>query len=189
MADLIPIGSDADLDAINDVLAAIGESRILTLDEANNADVSNAWAVLQRVSRQVQGKSWGFNIDDAAVLEPDRNTKLIRYLPSYLRVFAVDASTTYSNRGGWLYDQSSRTDQFESSLTVTLVQQRPFGEMPDCFRNLIVAKAGRLFNAQFFGSPEAEAMLREMEVEHYQECMEYEMDYGKYNMLDDIDAR
>ena len=63
---------------------------------------------------------------------------------------------------------------------------KPFSEMPVVFRDYIVTKASREFNAKFFGSPESELYLREQEEELYQQVMEYEMDTGRYNMMSDI---
>ena len=56
-------GSSAELDAINEMLAAIGESPVTTLDEDGSADVANARRILNRINRQIQSKGWAFNIN------------------------------------------------------------------------------------------------------------------------------
>lgn len=185
MAQYIPLNANDDLDAINDMLAAIGEPAVLQLDEGN-ADVSNAQRILHRVNRQVQAKGWNFNINEAAVLTPDVQDNRIRFLPSYLRVMTAGATSYYSNMGGYLYDLSTQSTTFTDPITVELVEMKPFSEMPVVFRDYIVTKASREFNAKFFGSPESETYLREQEAELYQQVMEYEMDTGRYNMMSDI---
>lgn len=174
-----------DLNAVNDVLAAIGEPAVLQLDESN-ADVSNALRILNRVSRQVQAKGWNFNINEAAVLVPDVEEQKIPYLPTYIRVMTTGSASYYTNQGGWLYDLSTQSTTFTQAITVELVELKPYSEMPTCFRDYIVIKASREFNAKFFGSPESELYLREQEQELYQQIMEYEMDTGRYNMMSDI---
>ncbi|QUE30115.1 tail fiber protein / tail tubular protein A [Enterobacter phage IME278] len=185
MAEYVPLNTDEYLDAVNDMLGAIGEPALLSLDDGN-ADASNAQRILTRVNRQVQAKGWNFNINGAAVLTPDLQTNTIRYLPTYLRVMTEGAASTYSNMGGVLYDMSTQSTTFTAAITVELVELKPFSEMPSVFRDYIVTKASREFNAKFFGSPESEAYLREQEAELYQQVMEYEMDTGRYNMMDSI---
>lgn len=185
MTQYIPLNTNDDLDAINDMLAAIGEPAVLQLDEGN-ADVSNAQRILHRVNRQVQAKGWNFNIDERAVLIPNVQDNRIRYLSSWLRVMTPGGASFYSNMGGYLYDLSLRTTTFTDPVTVELVEMKPYAEMPVVFRDYIVTKASREFNAKFFGSPESEQYLREQEAELYQQVMEYEMDTGRYNMMSSI---
>lgn len=185
MSVFVPLNTSEDLNAINDMLGAIGESSVLSLDETN-ADVQNAMRILTRVNRQVQAKGWNFNINEAKVLAPDLTVNKIRYLPSYLRVMTTGSASYYTNRGGYLYDLSTQSDTFTEPLTVELTELKPFNEMPPAFRDYIVTKASREFNAKFFGSPESEAFLREQEAELYMQVMEYEMDTGRYNMMSDI---
>ena len=185
MSITISMNSNDDLDAVNDMLAAIGEAAVLQLDEGN-ADVSNALRIIRRVNRQVQAKGWNFNINESAVLLPDVQDQRIRFLPTYLRVMTTGATSYYSNMGGYLYDLSTQSTTFTAPITVELVELKPYHEMPTVFRDYIVAKASREFNAKFFGNPESEMFLREQEQELYQQVMEYEMDTGRYNMMSSI---
>lgn len=185
MAQYVPLSPNEDLEAINDMLAAIGETAVLQLDEGN-ADVSNAQRILHRVNRQIQAKGWTFNINESAVLVPDSRDSRIKYLPSYLKVTTTGAASYYSNMGGYLYDMSTQSTTFTGPITVELIEMKLFSEMPTVFRDYIVTKASREFNAKFFGSPESESYLREQEVELYQQVMEYEMDTGRYNLMDGI---
>lgn len=185
MSITLPMNSNDDLDAVNDMLAAIGEAAVLQLDEGN-ADVSNALRIIRRVNRQVQAKGWNFNINEAAVLIPDVSDSRIRWLPTYLKVMTTGATSAYSNNGGYVYDMAAQTTTFTAALTVELVELKPYHEMPTVFRDYIVTKASREFNAKFFGNPESELFLREQEQELYQQVMEYEMDTGRYNMMSSI---
>lgn len=185
MSDYIPLNQNDHLDAINDMLGAIGEPAVLQLDDTN-ADVSNAMRILTRVNRMVQAKGWNFNINESAALIPDQTTRKIKYLPSYLRVMTTGSASFYSNMGGYLYDLSTQSTTFESPVTVELTELKPYNEMPTVFRDYIVAKASREFNAKFFGSPESEVFLREQEQELYMMIMEYELDTGRYNLMDGI---
>lgn len=172
-----------ELDAVNDILAAIGESPVSSLEGDPNADVANARRILNQVNIEVQARGWTFNIEEGATLSPDSFSGLIEYLSDYLRI-TTSGGTAYVNRGGYIYDRTNKTDVFTSSLTVDLVRFKTFSEMPVCFRSYIVAKASRRFNIRFFGAGEIEGSLQEQEAEAWQQVMEYELDYGGYNMLD-----
>ncbi|MDD1013851.1 hypothetical protein [Pseudomonas rubra] len=174
------INSDQELSAVNDMLAAIGESPVSSLEGDPNADVANCRRILSQVNREVQSKGWTFNIEEDALLIPDSFSKLINYLDDYLKI----TTGTYTNRGGFLYDRTNKTDQFTDPVTVTLVRLREYDEMPECFRSYIVAKASRRFNIRFFGAGEIEGSLQEQEQTAWADCQEYELDYGNYNMLD-----
>lgn len=173
-----------ELAAVNDILASIGEPPVSTLEGDSNADVANARRILNKINRQIQSKGWTFNIEEGVELLPDVYSKMITFSPEYLSVMSPSGATQYVNRGGYLYDRVSRTDQFEGAVTVNLIRLKPYEEMPECFRHWIVTKASRQFNSRFFGAPEVDGVLQEEEAEAARDCFEYELDYGKYNMLD-----
>lgn len=173
-----------ELAAVNDILASIGEPPVNTLEGDANADVANARRILNKINRQIQSKGWTFNIEEGVTLESDIFSQLIPFTNDYLSVMSPSGTTAYVNRGGYLYDRVGRTDQFPSGVTVNIIRLKPFDEMPECFRYWIVTKASRQFNSRFFGAPEVDGVLQEEEAEAARDCFEYELDYGKYNMLD-----
>lgn len=176
--------SGEELAAVNDILAAIGEPPVSTLEGDANADVANARRVLNKVNRKVQSRGWTFNIEQGVTLQADVYSGLIPYSSDYLSMLSGGGTSQYVNRGGYVYDRVAGTDRFPSGITVTLIRLREFDEMPECFRLLIVTQAARQFNSRFFGAPEVDGTLQEEEVEAKQMCFEYELDYGNYNMLD-----
>ncbi|AUV61746.1 tail protein [Pseudomonas phage Henninger] len=173
--------TDDELAAINDMLAAIGEAPVSSLEGDANADVANCRRILNQVNREIQSRGWTFNIEEGATLTPDSFSGLIEYMSDYLR---MTGSTSYVNRGGYVYDRTNLTDTFTDPLTVDLIRLKSYGEMPECFRSYIVAKASRRFNIRFFGAGEIEGSLQEQEKEAWQAIQEYELDFGAFNMLD-----
>ena len=172
-----------ELEGVNELLASIGEPPVSTLEGDANADVANARRILNTVNRQTQAKGWTYNIEEIDLV-PDVFSKLIPYMSGYLRVFNDSGATQYINRGGYLYDTTNKTDQFTSSVTVSIIRLKEFSEMPECFRSYIIAKASRQFNIQFFGATEIDAYLQERELECWRDVQTYELDYGNFNMLD-----
>ncbi len=175
----------AELSAVNEILSSIGESPVNTLEGDANLDVVNARRLLGKVNRQLQAQGWTFNIDEEAVLTPDSYSGLISYMPDFLSVTAA-GGTPYVNRGGYLYDRLSRTDRFDAPISVKLIVQRSFEEMPEQFKALIVAKAAKEFNIRFFGAPEIDTVLSNEIIDLTQAVMEYELDYGSFNMYNNM---
>ena len=174
---------DDELAAVNDMLAAIGESPVSSLEGDPNADVANCRRILNQVNREIQSKGWTFNIEEAASLLPNALTGLIPYLPSYLRM-TTSGGTAYINRAGVVFDRTTLTDVFTDPIQVDLIRLKQYSEMPECFRSYIVAKASRRFNIRFFGAGEIEGSLQEQEADAWQAIQEYELDFGGFNMLD-----
>jgi hypothetical protein len=173
-----------ELAAVNDMLSAIGESPVNTLEGDANADVANCRRILNGVNIEVQSKGWTFNIEEDATLTPDVFSKLINWLPDFLSVKSPSGATVYTNRGGYVYDRTAKTDEFTQPITVSLIRMRGFEEMPVQFRTYIVAKAARRFNIRFFGAAEIEASLQLEEQDAWQAVQEFELDYGNFNMMD-----
>lgn len=178
------VESGEELAAVNDILAAIGEPPVSTLEGDANADVANARRILNKINRSIQSRGWTFNIEEGVTLLPDVFSQMIPYASDYLSMLSNGGQSQYVNRGGYVYDRTARTDRFPNGIVVNLIRLREFDEMPECFRHLIVTKAARQFNSRFFGAPEVDGTLQEEEAEAKQACFEYELDYGNYNMLD-----
>lgn len=172
----------AELDAINDILASIGESPVNTLESDANADVVNARRILHKINRQEQSKGWTFNIEEGATLVPDLYSQLIPYMPNYLSITST-GGTPYVNRGGYVYDRINRTDRFPSPISVNLISLRTFDEMPEQFKSYIVAKAAKEFNIRFFGAPEIDTVLSNELIDLERAINEYELDYGAFNIF------
>ena len=173
-----------ELAAVNDILAAIGEPPVSTLEGDSNADVASARRILNKINRQIQSRGYTFNIEENSQLIPDVFNRLIPYMSDYLSILSSGGATAYVNRGGYVYDRTTNTDKFDGPITVTIIKLREYYEMPECFQHLIVTKAARRFNNSFFGAPEIDAVLAEEEQEAKIACAEYELDFGNFNMLD-----
>lgn len=177
------LSEDDELAAVNDMLAAIGESPVSSLEGDPNADVANCRRILNQVNREIQSRGWTFNIEEALSIQPDATTGLIEYLNTYLRM-TTTGGTSYVNRGGYVYDRTTLTDIFDGPISVDLIRLKAYSDMPECFRSYIVAKASRRFNIRFFGAAEIEGSLQEQEAEAWAAIQEYELDFGGFNMLD-----
>ena len=177
------IDSSVELGAINEMLSAIGEPPVNTLDGEANLDVANALRILENVNREIQAKGWTFNIEKNVPLYPDAFSGLIPFELDILNMRSSETSTPYVNLGGYVYDRLSRKDTFEGPINVDIIRQRTLEEMPECFRRWIVVRASKRFAGRFLADPSTIDMLNYEENEARMDCNTYELDYGNYNAL------
>ena len=174
---------DTELDAVNTIIEAIGESPVNSLESATNVSVLNAMRILARINRQEQSKGWGFNEVPEYVLNPNEDTHKIDWASDFLKIVGTD-HTRYVKRNGYLYDFTNQTATFTKSLTVKAILLTPFVEMPEAMRNYITAKAARKFGQEFLGDAEVvEGLLRD-EQEAYAALNTSELEDNGLNMLD-----
>lgn len=68
---IIELTQTTELEAINAMLASIGEAPVDTLDNATQADIAMAVSILRNTTREVQSMGWRFNTEFGFQLAPD----------------------------------------------------------------------------------------------------------------------
>lgn len=141
-----------ELDAVNTMLGAIGETPISTLDEQPTADVMTSLNILREVSREVQTEGWSWNTEDDYPLMPDSDGHII--LPQGTVRVNVPSHSCLNviMRGTRLYNRIEHTYKFGSTLRLTITFLLPFEELPEAARRYITMKAARVFQERTVGS-------------------------------------
>mgnify|MGYP003609378378 FL=1 len=171
-----------ELEAVNEILASIGESPVNTIENPTNVDVINCLRILRNVNRRVQSKGWTFNKIASYTLNPDTTTHKIRWLSNLLYVVGTD-NKKYTKKGDYLFDWEEQTDIFNNSIDCTIIFLVDFEDKPDPMRSYITAKAATTFQTRYLGdSSLGEELLRD-EQEAWAALMEYELDSNNFNML------
>lgn len=179
------ISGNTELEAVNAILFTIGESPVNSLEATTSVDVINARTLLTAESRKVQDQGWTFNTQEGVFIPSDSFSQMIPWRSHWLRVMDGSSGSPYTHRAGNLYDRTSRTDLFPSGVTVELIEEVPFDELPYCFQTYITCKAARRFNGGSFGDPNTDVEIARQEQEAKIACNEYELDYGKYSIFTD----
>lgn len=177
------VTSNKTLDAINDMLATIGEAPVNTLDNSENVDVALALRVLDKVNKQVQSQGWSFNTNTSATLSPDVKTNKIKWQDDILYIVGTDG-TKYVQKGDYVYDFDNQTATFDNPIDVELIRLVDFDYMPVPARDYIVAKASRIFNSQTLNDPDIAENVSIMEREAWAAFQEYEMELNDFTMYD-----
>lgn len=152
-----PLTPMTKLDAVNGMLASIGQAPVNTLDVTGIRDVSIGELALDNVTREVLTIGWHFNTEEEYELVPDGNGKIA--LPSntldldpcydYLDFTIRDDDGTLT-----LYDRVEHTFDLSdyNPLLVNIVWAFEFDQIPQCARNYIATRAARIFQSQVIGS-------------------------------------
>jgi hypothetical protein len=172
------------LDAVNEILSAVGSSPVNSLEDELNVDVLNAVRILDSVSKEIQSRGWDFNIEDSVALLPDDDTNLVPCPNNYLRF--VSSGYKLIRRSGYFFDILSQTNEFPEGLTLdTLVRGLDFEELPEVFRKFITCRAARIFQMRYLTSDDLNKHLMTEESSAYADIIDYDLTTGNYNILND----
>lgn len=172
------------LDAVNEILSAVGSSPVNSLEDELNVDILNAVRILDSVSKEIQSRGWDFNIEDSVALLPDDDTNLVPCPNNYLRF--VSSGYKLIRRSGYFFDILSQTNEFPEGLTLdTLVRGLDFEELPEVFRKFITCRAARIFQMRYLTSDDLNKHLMTEESSAYADIIDYDLTTGNYNILND----
>jgi hypothetical protein len=138
-----------ELEAVNEILAAIGETPVGTLSGALPIDASLALTRLRSRSRGLQMQGWSFNTDDEYTLAVDGDGKI----PLPTTTLRVDPCNTndYVQRGLWLYDRIEHTYIIGEDVDVDIVWMLPWTDLPEYVRQYLFIATARLFQDRMLG--------------------------------------
>lgn len=172
------------LEAVNRMLATIGEAPVNSLNTNGLGDVALALAALQEAAREVQERGWNFNTDERVNLPLSVEGYI--YVPTnVLRIKPEpDQNIRVAHRGNRLWDKDNNTFVWtDATLKFRLVYMYDFEELPDVFRRYIAIKAGRIFQEQLISSQILEKYTAQDEYEAVALCQDYDTDTQEVNMI------
>jgi len=183
-----PITATTELEATNQLLKAVGETPVSSLDDLGFTDAAIARDTLRTKHREVLMKGWYFNRDDDTVFTPGADGMAV--LPP--NILAVLPSTQESRRilprDGKLYNATDRTYTFDvgSEPIVTLVWGFDFETLPESARRYITVSAATQFQAQYQGSEQSYGFTKDDEKFALMVLMDEERLYeARGNMFND----
>ncbi len=147
------VAATTELEAINIMLAAIGEAPINSLTDTLPVDARTAQNTLTEVNKEVQSEGWSFNTEIDVTLTRDGSNQI--NLP--INILRVDANIHQHptidpiQRGLKLYDRQNNKYEFDEDLICTVVYYRDFDEITEQARRYINIKAARIFVDRLIG--------------------------------------
>jgi hypothetical protein len=168
----------SELEAVNLMLASIGERPVNALATTQRLDVIRAEATLNEVNVQVQSRSWWFNEELQVTLTPSEDGEYI-IDSDIIKVDTYDETTwQFVVRGNKLFDRDTNAyTGHTEDLVVNFVRLLPYDDLPQTARLYIARRAAVVYQTRTVGSPtlfeftnrdaqEAYGMLQQEELEH-----------------------
>ena len=181
-----------ELEAVNLLLAAIGEAAVSSLETATTVEVTQAKKLLSNVNRAAQQKGWHFNTEWDVVLTRDSDNRS-PLSQSILSVYQLGQLMTIRGRSGdmYAYDLDNNTftwtKNLNNAVTITLLD---FVDTPNTFRQYVTTRAARIFQEEIIGQVSAETVNRQEEAEAYADLLDDDAErsglnvaYGTLDML------
>jgi len=159
--------TDTELSAVNQILGAVGQAPIQTLDQTN-PDVDIAYTTLSDVNRSVQAEGWNFNTENEYPMVPDTSG----YIYVTDAMLGIDLSDLPENRGydvtqrdGKLYNKTGHTYVWDTSTTFKcdIVWLFDFKDCPQVFRDYVTARAAVQASIKMIGDKTQYLLLQDNE--------------------------
>jgi hypothetical protein len=180
------IAATSELESVNIMLAAIGESPINTLTGLLPVDARLAQSTLAEVNKGVQSEGWSFNTEIDVTFTKDNTTKQISIATDILRIdpnIHQHPSVDAIQRGLKMYDRLNNTFEFDEDLICTVVYFRPFTEIPEPARYYITIKAARIFVDRLVSDQGLRTFTEQDELRARSVLMETDLANADHNIL------
>tara|TARA_R100001443_G_scaffold18526_1_gene29497 strand:- start:3253 stop:3855 length:603 start_codon:yes stop_codon:yes gene_type:complete len=174
-----------ELEAINIMLAAIGEAPINTLTGTVPVDVRLAQNTLTEINKEVQSEGWSFNTEiDVPLVRDGSNhialpTNVLRVDPNIHEHPDIDAIQIALK----LYDRQKNKYEFDEDLKCTVVYFRPFTDIPEPARRYVIIKSARVFVDRLVGDDGLRTFTQQDEVKARAILMETDLSNADHNIL------
>ena len=190
----------SELDAINQVLVAIGQAPVDSLD-STNPDVAIVETTLNQVTRDVLAEGWTFNTERMYKLTPgDDPDDPVHYqhivYPCDDTACAIQLDFTnpygtydpvyfYFNGDGYLYDKNreprSEGEIWTFPVYCDVTWLLPWVACPDPMKAYITARTASQVSSRIIGDPQQFQMLSQYEAYCRATVQQYECTQGDYN--------
>ena len=174
-----------ELEAVNIMLAAIGESPVNTLTGTLPVDVKLAQSTLTEVNKEVQTEGWSFNTEIDVELTRDGSN----HIALASNVLIVDPNihdhpdVDAIQIGLKLYDRKEHKYEFDDDLKCTVVYFRTFDEIPEPAKRYINIKAARIFVDRLVSDEGLRTYTQQDEVRARSILMETDLSNADHNIL------
>jgi len=178
-------GSQTELQAINQVLASVGQAPVTTLEQTN-PDVAIVINTLDQVSREVQAEGWTCNQESGLVLARNADNKL----PVAANMIRLDLTDNFKNkahdsvqRDGFLYDRRNHTYEWDYNPEVDVTWELVWDDLPMPIRDYITSRAAVIVSQRLIGDPAQYQALQQQEIYTRANAIEYDTEQGDYTFF------
>lgn len=180
-------GSQTELQAVNQILASVGQAPVTTLEQTN-PDVAIAYNTLLEVSREIQAEGWTFNRESNYPIPTNIDNEIV--IPDNIiqmdlcKIHVANLNKDAIRRDGKLYDRYNHTFKWEQSpVYVDIVWLFDWEDLPFPHRDFITARAATIVSSRIVGDKTQYSFLAQKEALSRATLMEYECTQGDYSMF------
>jgi hypothetical protein len=173
------------LDAVNQLLSAVGGSAVVSLD-TDNPEVATAVAILEETTQVVLSEGWNFNTEKEYPFQPNQLNEIL--VGDNILTITTSRPKHYADyqiveRQGKLYDKLAHSYKFNETIYCDVVWGFEFADCPQPFKNYITAKASRIYASRLVGSKEQVELVSQDEAICRAACLEYDSSTSQVNMF------
>ena len=179
------IDIDTELSAVNNILGAIGQSPLTTLN-FDNPEVAFIYNLLRDANVDTQAEGWHFNTEKHVTFSPDSNKHILignDILSMDLHDNYTKRTSNLVRRNGRLYDKINHTDEFDGDISLDVVKLYNFEDLPIVFRRFITYRASAAAATQLVANPNLVRLLTNQAGLARAALQEYECNQGDHNMF------
>lgn len=178
------LGRLTELDAVNEVLSAVGEKSVATIEGQTSLMARNALQELRSTSRQIQAEGWDCNRAPNLTLSVNAETGEIP-VPANLIRFDVPDDPDVVQRGSKLYNRAKHTAIFDTAVRGDALVLLEWDELPEELRRYITAHAAKKLYDQFVGAAEGARNLYQEAIAARARALDMDYELAGHNMNDD----
>lgn len=141
-----PLTLTTELEAVNLMLRAIGESPVHTLEDPTHSDAASALTILRHWNMMIQSEGWRFNSRNNVLLTRDGSNYIAAPANTlHLSAAGVTAAEAIAFRNGKVFNIEDDSFEWEKDLYVNLILLFDFADIPQIARQAITQAAGLEF--------------------------------------------
>lgn len=173
------------IDAINKMLRYVGElplpSTVIIDNLPDGHEAKTAKTILQEASREAQKKGWWFN-SEQWVFIPD-NSGYITIPNIIISLRSTNVNNEYTIKGGDLYDVKQKTKIFTDKVTLDVVFEVAFEDLPETFNDYVVYVAAKYLHTYLNADEITQKELLQLISTSYVEVQREHLRNKKYNAV------
>ena len=176
-----------ELEAINQMLATIGETPVNTItSDTLPQDVTIAINTLEETNRGIQSEGWHFNTEvltltpnvDKEIMVPANTLSIDSAKDEYQDINPADVN-------GKLYDFKNNTYEFSGTVKMEIISKRIWDEIPEPCKDYMAKVASRKFQMRVLGSMELNQELLRDEIISKARFLDYDSQNADRTIFDD----
>ena len=174
------------LEAVNTVLPYLGSHVVTSLEDSRNPTVNLILQAMERHRKGLITKGWWFNITNVDL--PVNVDKRIQ-VPTYCVSIYGKPPINVEIQGSYLFDLDNNTRYFNSGVSITMIKDTSFEELPIYAQMVVVYKACSEVYLQDFEYNNTLQLINNIVAESLRDLEQEDIRKRRYNSLNNYTSK